>query len=307
MRFRPIEVLVPPRRHPWTLAPRPTAPAPAHRLMTFRRTLSALALAGSVLGSTASAQIGTIFCPGNVNSTGAASVMSATGSTDVAQNDVTLTVDGLPANQFGLFITSQTPTLVSNPGGSNGDLCIGGSLGRFNSNLVNSGATGDVSIALDLTAIPNSNALYAVMPGDTVYFQLWHRDVAGPGFSNFSPGIEIAFDAAPPAISFATDIYPMLTQPNIGADACIVCHSSGGGLCGFEIPNDAASAFTAIVSAPSNFCCPNQTYVIPGDSANSLLYQKLTNPACGGTMPSFGTFAGDTDVIRDWIDAGAPF
>ncbi len=271
--------------------------------MMFRNALPALALAGSLLATTASAQIGSIFCAGQPNSTGTASVMSASGSTDVSQNDVTLTVDGLPANQFGLFITSQTPILAPNPGGSNGDLCIGGSLGRI-STLVNSGATGDVSLALDLTGIPNSNALYAVSPGDTVYFQLWHRDTAGPGFSNFSPGIQIAFDAAPPSISFASDIYPMLTQPNIGAAACNICH---GGLCGFSIGNDPASAYAAIVSAPSNFCCPNETYVIPGDPANSLLYQKLTNPACGGQMPQGGTFAGDTDVVRDWILAGAPF
>lgn len=274
--------------------------------MNLRNALPAFALAGSLLGTTASAQIGTIFCQGQPNSTGAASVMTATGSSDVSQNDLTLTVDGLPTNQFGLFITSQTPIFAPNPGGSNGDLCIGGSLGRIPT-LVNSGATGDVSLALDLTGLPNSSALYAVMPGDTVYFQLWHRDTAAPGFSNFSPGIEIAFDAAPPSISFATDIYPMLTQSNIGAPACIVCHAPAGGTCGFKIGGDAASAYAGIVTAPSNFCCPNQTYVVPGDPGNSLLYQKLTNPACGGQMPQGGTFAGDTDVVRDWILAGAPF
>lgn len=274
--------------------------------MMFRNALPAFALSGSLLATTASAQIGSIFCAGQPNSTGSASVMSASGSTDVSQNNVTLTVDGLPANQFGLFITSQTPIFAPNPGGSNGDLCIGGSLGRI-STLVNSGATGDVSLALDLTGIPNSNALYAVSPGDTVYFQLWHRDTAAPGFSNFSPGIEIAFDAAPPSISFATDIYPMLTQDNINSPSCITCHGPSFGTCGFNIGNSAASAYPDIVSAPSGFCCANQIYVVPGDPANSLLYQKLTNPACGGRMPQGGTFAGDTDIVRDWILAGAPF
>ena len=273
--------------------------------MNLRNALPAFALAGSLLGSTASAQIGTIFCAGQPNSTGSASVMSASGSTDVSQNNVTLTVDGLPANQFGLFITSQTPILAPNPGGSNGDLCIGGSLGRI-STLVNSGATGDVSLALDLTGIPNSNSLYAVMPGDTVYFQLWHRDTAAPGFSNFSPGIEIEFDAAPPSISFATDIYPMLTQPNINAPPATLPRPERRAvrLRGRE---RCCERVRRIVSAPSGFCCANQTYVIPGDPANSLLYQKLTNPACGGQMPQGGTFAGDTDVVRDWILAGAPF
>lgn len=271
--------------------------------MTYRRTLSSFALAGALLCTAASAQIGTIYCAGAANSTGSPSVMTATGSTDVAQNDVTLTVTNLPTNQFGLFITSLTPANVPNAGGSNGTLCIGGNFGRFNSNLVNSGSTGSVDIDLDLTSIPNSTMLFAVMPGETHHFQLWHRDTAAPGFSNFSPGVEITFDSNQ-ALSFQTDIYPMLTQPNINAASCVTCH---GGLCGMDIGNDAMTAFNVLVNGPSNFCCPNETYVIPGDSANSLLYQKLTVPNCGGPMPQGGTFAGDADMVRDWIDAGAPF
>ena len=49
--------------------------------------------------------------------------------------------------------------------------------------------------------------------------------------------------------------------------------------------------------------------MVPGDPAASLLYDKLANPtpSCGGQMPFGGTFAGDVNVVRDWILAGAPF
>lgn len=270
--------------------------------MTFRRTASSLLLACAVLAPAASAQIGTNFCTANANSTGSPSAIGAVGSTDVALNDVTLQVSGLPANQFGLFITSQTPTFVANAGGSNGNLCIGGSLGRFNSALVNSGPAGTASLVVDLTAVPNSTQLYAVMPGDTVYFQLWHRDVVGPGFSNFSPGHEVTFDAAP-GLSFQNDVYPLLTQPNINADACVVCH---GGLCGLDMGSTAQEAYNALVNVQAGCCFPD-IYVVPGDANASVLYQKLGSPACGQAMPFGGTFAGDPNVVRDWINAGAPF
>ena len=161
------------------------------------RALATFAFAAASLSSAATAQIGSTYCVAAPNSTGSISLISATGSTDVALNDVTLGVSSLPLNQFGLFVTSQTQTFVMNPGGSNGNLCVGGMIGRFNAGIVSSGATGTVSLALDLNAIAAPMGAYSVMPGDTVNFQFWHRDVAAPGFSNLSQGLEIQFDSAP--------------------------------------------------------------------------------------------------------------
>ena len=265
--------------------------------------LASFALAAGALSSAASAQIGTTYCTAVPNSTGSIALISATGSTDVALNDVTLSVSSLPLNQFGLFVTSQTQAFAPNPGGSNGNLCVGGMIGRFNAGIVSSGATGSVSLALDLNAIAAPMGAYAVMPGDTVNFQLWHRDVAAPGFSNLSEGLEIQFDAAP-ALSFENDIYPMMTQPNINAPSCTTCHVMFG-FCGLDL-SSAQLAYDNLINIQASCCFPD-TLVVPGDSAASVLYQKLTVPQCGGTMPQGGTFAGDTDAVRDWIDAGAPF
>ncbi len=265
---------------------------------------SALLLASSLLISAASAQIGTTYCTANPNSTGSISLISATGSTTVADNNVTLACAGLPTNAFGYFITSQVQGFVANPNGSAGNLCVTGNIGRYAGNILSSGATGSVSLAIDLMAVPAPTMSYAVVPGDTVFFQYWHRDgsPAGPT-SNFSEGLEIAF-AGGAAPTFSADIYPMMLAPNINASSCITCH---GGLCGLDFGPDAMTAYTNLIGQPAT-CCPGETYVVPNDAANSLFWQKLAGPpSCGSQMPLGGTFAGDAQVIADWINAGAAF
>lgn len=266
------------------------------------RALTAFALAAATFTSAATAQVGSTYCMAAPNSTGSISLISAAGSTDVALNDITLNVASLPLNQFGLFVTSQTQAFTMNPGGSNGNLCVGGMIGRFNAGVVSSGATGTVSLPVNLNAIPAPMGAYAVMPGDTVNFQFWHRDVAAPGFSNLSEGLEIAFDSASGGLTFENDIYPLLTQPNINAGSCVGCH---GFICGLDL-STAQVAYNNMVNVMAD-CCQPDFYVVPGNAAASVLYDKLIGPSCGSTMPLGGTFAGDPDAVRDWINAGAPF
>jgi hypothetical protein len=263
------------------------------------------ALAAASLTASASAQIGTTYCTANPNSAGTISAISATGSTDVMLNDVTLNCDSLPQNVFGYFITSQTQTFVMNPAGSSGNLCVGGAIGRYAGDILTSGSTGSVDLTIDLTDVPAPTGSYAVMPGDTVNFQLWHRDssAAGPT-SNFSEGLAVQFDSIVTGPTFATDIYPMLTQPNINADSCVTCHGMFG-ICSLEFTS-AQVAYDNLINVTATCCAPD-VYVVPGDPANSLLLEKLGSPACGSSMPLGGTFAGDTNVISDWILAGAPF
>lgn len=137
--------------------------------------------------------IGTNYCSAVPNSTGQAASMSALGSTAVAQNNVTLHCDALPPNQFGLFVVSRIQGFVPGPGGSLGNLCLGGSLGRYNL-VQNSGPTGEVSFPVDLTAIPQGSQSVATLPGDTWNFTYWYRDVVGGGaVSNFADGLSIDF------------------------------------------------------------------------------------------------------------------
>jgi hypothetical protein len=136
--------------------------------------------------------LGTNYCVANANSTGVGATISATGSAAAADNLLTLTVGDMPNGQFAYFVCGQASGFIANPGGSQGNLCILGQLGRFRSQLQNSGSAGSVSIDVDLTQIP-LNPVVAVQPGDTWYFQLWYRDNNPGPTSNFSDGIQVDF------------------------------------------------------------------------------------------------------------------
>ena len=141
------------------------------------------------------AEFGTNYCgPAVVNSSGASATLSGAGSTSVSVNDLTLTASGLPANQFSFIINSQTQGFVVGPGGSQGNICLSGSVGRFNNQLMNSGPGGSYSIVVDLTAIPQPTGAVAVMAGETYNFQAWFRDNNPASTSNFTDGLSITFN-----------------------------------------------------------------------------------------------------------------
>ena len=135
--------------------------------------------------------IGTNYCQANVNSTGLASSISATGSDVVIDNNLTLHMNDVPMNQFGYFINGLVQGSVPNPGGSAGNLCLGGAIGRHSAQVGNSGASGSIVVGIDLTAIPRpSGGPVAAQAGETWYFQGWFRDGST---SNFTDGIAITF------------------------------------------------------------------------------------------------------------------
>ena len=140
----------------------------------------------------------TFFCdPVVANSTGMPSAISAQGSNVVADNDLVVTATQLPRFTFGFFITSQMQGFVANPGGSAGNLCLAGSIGRYvgPGQVQNSGATGSIALDIDLGQVPQPNGAVAVAAGESWNFQLWHRDSAPSGpTSNFSGGVSILFE-----------------------------------------------------------------------------------------------------------------
>jgi len=142
-----------------------------------------------------SGQLGPNYCTANPNSTGQPAHISATGSNEVALNDVTLSVTNLPASSFGYFLTSLERGSIPNPAGSQGNLCLWGLIGRFvgHGQIQNTGAASAVQLAIDLQAHPTPSGLIAVAPGDVWHFTYWYRD-ANPGTAtNFSDGITLAF------------------------------------------------------------------------------------------------------------------
>ncbi|MEM1447551.1 MAG: hypothetical protein AAGI22_00490 [Planctomycetota bacterium] len=139
---------------------------------------------------------GTNYCSAVANSTGATGVMSATGSAFVADNDLTLVASSLPTNSFAFFLVGQTQGFVPNPGGSAGNLCMIGSIGRYvaPSQIANSGALGEVQLTIDNAMTPTGAGFAAIAAGETWNFQCWHRDsVGGTATSNFTDGLEVLF------------------------------------------------------------------------------------------------------------------
>lgn len=134
------------------------------------------------------------YCgPGVVNSSGDSGTMGSSGSASVAANDLVLTASGLPANQFGIFVVSDAQGFVPGANGSsNGNLCLSGAIGRYSiaGEIFSTGANGETSFPIDLNAIRRPAGNAAGVPGETWYFQAWHRDIGGQG-SNFTDGLSV--------------------------------------------------------------------------------------------------------------------
>ena len=158
---------------------------------------AASAGAAYLFESMGSGVIGSSICdPAAPNSTGIPAVLSATGFTLVALNQVTLEAANLPPNVFGFFLASQTQGMPQPPSGSQGTLCLAGSIGRFigPGQIMNSGQAGAFALPIDLTQIPQPTGPVGVLAGETWFFQAWHRDtVAGQTTSNLTNGVEILF------------------------------------------------------------------------------------------------------------------
>ncbi|MEZ6014996.1 MAG: L-type lectin-domain containing protein [Planctomycetota bacterium] len=140
--------------------------------------------------------LGVPYCSAANNSTGGPGALAADGTSATAANNVTLRVSGLPNNAFGFFLTSRTQGFVMNPGGSSGNLCLGGAIGRYvgPGQIKNSGATGGFQLALNLTTTPTPTGIVQIVPGESWNFQAWHRDSAsGSATSNFTNGLQIVF------------------------------------------------------------------------------------------------------------------
>jgi hypothetical protein len=91
---------------------------------------------------------------------------------------------------------------------------------------------------------------------------------------------------------------------------CATCHSVGGfaDVRGIRALLTTGDSYDLIVNQPS-VQDPDLTIVVPGDSANSLLFEKISSdaPTVGARMPLGGPEmpAAEIEVIRRWIDEGA--
>lgn len=127
------------------------------------------------------------ICTPLPNSAGSGAILSATPGCYLNANNLLFQVDGLPQNQFGYFLCSQTGSSV--PVGQ-GILCLGHPIARFNQFVLNSGPSGSIQFQPDLTSPP---PLTSFNPTDSWIFQLWYRDQNPGPSSNFSGAVQILF------------------------------------------------------------------------------------------------------------------
>jgi hypothetical protein len=122
--------------------------------------------------------VGSVICAGVANSTGEGARLVALGSEVLASNDLSLRAMDLPAGAACVFMFSRMPGLVLQPGGSQGQLCLGGSVGRFlgQGEVGPSTEGGLAALDVDLTLLPGGGVAGRPGPGDTLYFQAWYRD-----------------------------------------------------------------------------------------------------------------------------------
>ncbi len=140
--------------------------------------------------------IGTNYCTAVANTTGSIAEILAVGSAVVSQNNVELRMNNMPSNSFGFFIVSQMQGFVVMPGGSSGNLCLSGSIGRYvgPGQIMNGGPQGMIALPIDLAQTPQPTGFVAVNAGETWNFQGWYRDSSPSGpTTNFSEGCEILF------------------------------------------------------------------------------------------------------------------
>jgi hypothetical protein len=134
------------------------------------------------------------YCTGGVNSSGLTGVMSVSGSPVVADNDLTLCASQMPPNQWSFFLMSQSQANVPGFGGSQGVLCLGPPIVRFDraalGEIQKTTLQGTRCLDVDLTNLPQ-NVVFDI--GSTWNFQLWCRDQNPTNTSNTSDGFEVLF------------------------------------------------------------------------------------------------------------------
>lgn len=138
--------------------------------------------------------VGSQYCAANENAGGASAWIRAAAPRQTGATNLQLRCFDLPTQQFGIFLASRGNSVTPNAGGSAGNLCLSGGIGRINVSVGNSGATGRREYNLNLNAVPTPGGTSATLPGETWFFQYWTRDVQnGMATSNYSNAIGVTF------------------------------------------------------------------------------------------------------------------
>lgn len=88
-------------------------------------------------------------------------------------------------------------------------------------------------------------------------------------------------------------------------DTCLSCHSAGAKSGDLDLETDPCAALVGVASAGADY--GGAPLVVPGDSASSVLWNKMANTGTyGGVMPlGSGLDQATVDIVKNWIDDGA--
>lgn len=137
--------------------------------------------------------LGEAYCtPANPNSTGRSAAISASGFTRAPCNRMTLNGTDLPPHQGALLLVSRETGFTPFVGGGQGDLCLGGTVGRLRDEIQVSDAGGAVHFPFDLTDVPPFH--HSIRPGETWHFQAWYRDFHPGPTSNLTDAVSVEFE-----------------------------------------------------------------------------------------------------------------
>ena len=137
--------------------------------------------------------VGVQYCGSPVlNSAGLHGRLRGIGSALVGSRQLVLQARDLPALVPALALVSRDTGLVVQPPGSEGPLCLGGTIGRMVEALAASDDSGRARFPVDLTWVP-TNPPTSILPGEVWRFQVWYRDWNPGPTSNFTEGLEALF------------------------------------------------------------------------------------------------------------------
>lgn len=126
------------------------------------------------------------FCVSSANSTGLFARIDSSGPLSLSGNQFSLTANGLPPNEWGVFFYGQHETEVVF---GNGVRCVGGNLVRLDP-PIQMDENGLVELVLDFYRPP----FLEMVGGDSAYFQLWYRDPpAGGSYFNLTNALKVIF------------------------------------------------------------------------------------------------------------------
>jgi hypothetical protein len=102
----------------------------------------------------------------------------------------------------------------------------------------------------------------------------------------------LSAEQAPAKVDFGRDIQPLLREH------CVECHGPSQQMRGLRLDRRR--------DALPNRVGANGARIVPGDSARSVLFQRLTGPQAGPQMPPAGALPEQKiKLIQAWIDQGA--